>query len=97
MVKFFAKLLSHFEKPDQNSNYLGFGLYPSSGIQKNTREHTVSETGSLSSGKGKTPILLGPLERANLSHWTTYAESESRYDRRSAGQSVLVSSPIWGS
>jgi hypothetical protein len=25
------------------------------------------------------------------------SESESRYDRRSVGQSVLVSSPIWGS
>jgi hypothetical protein len=25
------------------------------------------------------------------------SESESRYDRRSAGQSVLVSSPVWGS
>jgi hypothetical protein len=26
-----------------------------------------------------------------------WSESESRYDRRSVGQSVLVSSPIWGS
>jgi hypothetical protein len=25
-----------------------------------------------SSGKGETPTLLGPLERANLNHWTTH-------------------------
>jgi hypothetical protein len=31
----------------------------------------VSETGSVSVLKwGKTPTLLGPLERANLNHWT---------------------------
>jgi hypothetical protein len=29
-------------------NYWGFGLCPSSGILKNTREHKVSETGSVS-------------------------------------------------
>jgi hypothetical protein len=29
--------------------------------------------------------------------WTVWTGAESRYDRRSAGQSVLVSSPIWGS
>jgi hypothetical protein len=25
-----------------------------------------------SSGDGETPALLGPLERANLNHWTTH-------------------------
>jgi hypothetical protein len=34
------------------------------------------------------------LKTTSDSDWS---ESESRYDRRSVGQSVLVSSPIWGS
>jgi hypothetical protein len=51
-------------------NYWVFGLCPSSGILK-YREHNVSETGSVSvlrSG-GKTPTLLGPLERDKLNQW----------------------------
>jgi hypothetical protein len=37
--------------------------------KKNT--HDVSETGSVSVlRQGETLILLGPLERANLNHWT---------------------------
>jgi hypothetical protein len=54
-------------------NYWGFGLFPSIGIL-GTRKHDVSETGSLSVlryGRGKTPTHLGPLDRANLNHWTT--------------------------
>jgi hypothetical protein len=42
--------------------------------KKKIREHNVSETGSVSvlrSGGGGTPSLLGPLEIANLNHWTT--------------------------
>jgi hypothetical protein len=36
------------------------------------KKHNVSETGSVSVLRwGKTPTLLGPLERANLNHWTT--------------------------
>jgi hypothetical protein len=51
-------------------NYWIFGFCPSSGILK-TREHNVSETGSVSVlRKGETPTLLGPLERANLNHWS---------------------------
>jgi hypothetical protein len=35
------------------------------------KKHNVSETGSVSVLRwGKTPTLLGPLERANLNHWT---------------------------
>jgi hypothetical protein len=48
-------------------DYWVSGLCPSSGIL-NTREHNVSETGSVSflrSG-GKTPTQLGPFERANF-------------------------------
>jgi hypothetical protein len=53
-------------------NYWVFGLCPSSGILV-TRKHNVSETGFFpSSGEGETPTLLGPLERANQSHWTTH-------------------------
>jgi hypothetical protein len=39
---------------------------------KVTRKYSVSETGSVfaSSGEGSgTPTPLGPLERANVSHW----------------------------
>jgi hypothetical protein len=53
-------------------NYSVFGLCPSSGILE-TRKHNVLETGSVSvlrwEGEAHTP--LGPLERANLNHWTT--------------------------
>jgi hypothetical protein len=41
---------------------------------KKIREHNVLETGSVSvlrSGGERTPSQLGPLERANLNHWTT--------------------------
>jgi hypothetical protein len=53
-------------------NYWVLGLCPSSGIMK-TREHDVSETGSVSvlSGGG-TPTLFGPIERANLTHWASF-------------------------
>jgi hypothetical protein len=53
-------------------DYWVFGFCPSSGILENKREHNVSETGSVSSsGKGwETATLLGPVERANLNHWT---------------------------
>jgi hypothetical protein len=47
------------------------GLYPSSGI---LLEHNVSEIESVSvlrlRGGGETPTQLGPLEKANLHHWT---------------------------
>jgi hypothetical protein len=48
--------------------YWVFGLCPSSGFFLNNNEkHKVSETGSVSVLRwGKTPTLLGPLERANL-------------------------------
>jgi hypothetical protein len=48
-----------------------FGLYPSSCMWK-TKDHNVSETGSVSvlrcMGQNK-PTQLGPLERASLNHW----------------------------
>jgi hypothetical protein len=48
-----------------------FGLYQSSGIYK-TKNHNVSETGSVSvlrwMGQDR-PTQLGPLERAGLNHW----------------------------
>jgi hypothetical protein len=45
------------------------------------------------SGEGETPTVLGHLERANLNHWTHHVKSnsESCYDRRSFGQSILAS------
>jgi hypothetical protein len=40
---------------------------------KKTREHSVSENGSLSlpQVKGETPTLLRASGRANVNHWTT--------------------------
>jgi hypothetical protein len=49
-------------------NYLVLGLSPSS-CNLNTSEHNVSENESVSVVRWReAPILLGPLERANLSH-----------------------------
>jgi hypothetical protein len=57
-------------------NYWVFGLFSSSGIL-GTRKH-VSETGSVSvlrcGGKEDT-AQLGPLDRANLNHWTSEISS----------------------
>jgi hypothetical protein len=44
------------------------GIYLSSGIPK-TRKHNVSETVSVSILR-ETSTLLGPLERANVDHWS---------------------------
>jgi hypothetical protein len=47
-----------------------FGLCPSSGILKNTTFRKLDLFPS--AGKGwETPALLGPLERANLNHWSS--------------------------
>jgi hypothetical protein len=52
-------------------NYCISGRCPSSGILK-TREHNVSETGSVSVLRWKgTFTLLGSLERANLNDWSS--------------------------
>jgi hypothetical protein len=50
-------------------NYWGFGVCPSSGIVKNTPFRKLDLLPS-SGERVKTPTLLGPLERANLNHWT---------------------------
>jgi hypothetical protein len=52
-------------------NYWFCGLCPSFGTV-NTRKCNVLETESVSVLRwgGRTPTLLGPLERDNLSHWT---------------------------
>jgi hypothetical protein len=55
-------------------NYWVFGLCPLSSILE-TRKHNVSETGCFHSqvrgAGGKTPTLLGPIERANLNYKVT--------------------------
>jgi hypothetical protein len=50
--------------------YWIFGLCPSYGILKDTKEHDVSGNGSVSSSgeEWETPPVLAPLERANLNH-----------------------------
>jgi hypothetical protein len=58
-----------------------FGLYPSSGMYK-TKNHNVSETGSVSVlrwiGQDR-PTQLSPLERASLNHWTNHAQWRTAY------------------
>jgi hypothetical protein len=64
----FTKITSKFYV----QNYWVFGLFPSSGIVESTTFRKLDLF--LSSGEGggeKTPTQLGPLERANLNHWTT--------------------------
>jgi hypothetical protein len=54
-----------------------FELYLSSGVVKNTKEQDVSETGSVSVFRwemGDTASVGGPLEKANLNHWTLASE-----------------------
>jgi hypothetical protein len=60
-------------------NYWVFGLCPSSGILE-TRKHSISETGSVSVLRwgGKTPTLLGPLERANLKQSLALSKGPNR-------------------
>jgi hypothetical protein len=59
-------------------NCLVSGLYLLSGIL-NTRKNNILETGYFSSsGEGREPsALLGPLQRANLNHWTIHVEVEA--------------------
>jgi hypothetical protein len=76
-----------------------FVLYPSSCMWR-TKDHNVSETGSVSvlrwMGQDK-PIQLGPLERASLNHWTNPGQSQSYIT--TDGQPASLSwnkAPIWG-
>jgi hypothetical protein len=65
--------------------YWVFGLCLSSGFFLNTKEkkNNVSETGSVSVFRwGKTPTLLGPLERANLNHWTNWGRKQIQFPKR---------------
>jgi hypothetical protein len=49
--------------------YWVFGLYPSSGIRKNTMFRKLDLFPSTGEGMGDI-TLLGPLERANLNYWS---------------------------
>jgi hypothetical protein len=65
-------VFSNFRWGQMKVVYWVFWTFPSSGILE-TRKHDVSETGSVSIlrwEREKTPTQLGPLERANLNHWT---------------------------
>jgi hypothetical protein len=54
-----------------SQNYWVFGVCPSSGILEIIK-HNVSETGSVSFLRwGGRRLLLDPLERTNVNHWTT--------------------------
>jgi hypothetical protein len=54
-------------------DYWVFGLYLSYSVLKDAEEHSVSETESVSVlRRGGGRQLLGPYERANRNHWTTY-------------------------
>jgi hypothetical protein len=54
---------------EQNSQNVS-GLFPSSDITKNTTFRKLDLFPSSGEGGEKTPTQLGPLERANLNHWT---------------------------
>jgi hypothetical protein len=65
-------------------DYWVFGLCPSSGILRNTKENNVSECRFVSvlwRGGWETPTLLAPLETADLSHWTGVALSNAAHTR----------------
>jgi hypothetical protein len=66
-------------------NYWVFGLCPSSGILE-TRKHNVLETGFVSVLRwgGNTSTQLGPLESANLNHWTAPVKVSVRVTLRLA-------------
>jgi hypothetical protein len=74
IIQFVVTNFERFPCKQASQNYWVFGLCPLSGILE-TREH-VSETWfvsdlSLGGGEGgEIRTLLGPLERANLNHWT---------------------------
>jgi hypothetical protein len=53
-------------------NYWDFRLCPSSGILKTRRQPFRNWISFRPQVMGETPTLLGPLERANLNHWTTH-------------------------
>jgi hypothetical protein len=53
-------------------------------ITRKKNKHDVSETGSVSALRwGKTPILLGPLERANLNQSSlTWGRKQIQFPKR---------------
>jgi hypothetical protein len=71
-------------------NFWVSGLYPSSGISRNTLRFgnwicfrpQVKKV-------GRVPAQLGPLERANLNHWTTAVKVKVTL-RLTVGQSVSL-------
>jgi hypothetical protein len=69
---------------NNTQNYRSFGLCPSSGIL-DARKHKVSETDQVRMGMA--PTQLGPLESANLNHWTTPVSG--RYCMSSLSQILL--------
>jgi hypothetical protein len=54
-----------------NTELLGVGLFPSSGILENTTFRKLDLFPSSGEGGGEDTTQLGPLERANLNHWTS--------------------------
>jgi hypothetical protein len=62
----------YVERNSQNFS----GLFPSSGIpKKNTTFRKLDLFPSSGEGGEKTPTQLGPLERANLNHWSVNIKS----------------------
>jgi hypothetical protein len=90
--------------------WIGNWIYCSLTTRNCNLQFTISHTSLLSFLRP--PLVVAWLQSANKGYssrpWSLRtaltnhrrqrrSESESRYDRRSAGQSVLVSSPVWGS
>jgi hypothetical protein len=78
-------------------DYWSFGRCLSSGILE-TRRHNVSETPSVSVLRRgeETPTLLGPLERANLNHWTTPVSGRQYMSSQILPFFLCIGAPAFG-
>jgi hypothetical protein len=72
-------------------NYSDSGLRPSSGILNTTKRFGKWIIFPSSCEGTKTPAQLGPLEGANLSHWTTHVNVKAKVILR-----PTVSRPVIG-
>jgi hypothetical protein len=71
---------------DKSQNYWLYGLCPSSSILK-TVKHSILETGSVS--------FMGPLEWANLIHWTVLVLLTTAIQTPEARLIALLKLAIW--
>jgi hypothetical protein len=80
----FCRVLMMVYNTHRINGFLDFVHHPDSkGLED---KNDVSETGSVSVLRwGETPSLLGPLERANLNHWTTHVRRTKLFEHLRPG------------